>query len=53
LVSIIDGKTQVAELLARLSRSADRGTGERIEDGALKALQILYVEGAVSDLHTE
>ena len=52
LVSIIDGKTPVAELLARLRRDADRDAGERIEDGALKALQILYVEGAVSDLRT-
>jgi len=42
----------VAELLARLRRDADRDAGERIEDGALKALQILYVEGAVSDLRT-
>ena len=53
LVSIIDGNTPVAELLARLRRDAGRDLGEHVEDGALKALQILYVEGAVSDLHTE
>ena len=51
LVSLIDGRASVSELLTRLSDGADQEQGARIEDAVLGSLRILYVEGAIEDLH--
>jgi hypothetical protein len=50
LVACIDGRTSVAELLARLCADRDEREGAQIARGALTALQILYVDGTVADL---
>ena len=50
LVSLIDGRALVSELLTSLRDGAGQEQGSRIESGALAALQILYVEGAIEEL---
>lgn len=50
LVSCIDGRTSVAELLTRLREGRDASQGTQLEAGALAALQILYVDGTIADL---
>ena len=50
LVSLIDGKTPVAELLGKLCGGADREQRGQIEKAVLDSMMILYVEGAVDDL---
>ena len=50
LVSLIDGKASVSELFTSLLDGGDQEQGTRIENSALAALQILYVEGAIEEL---
>ena len=50
MVSFIDGRTTVAQLLARLKDGSNDEQGAQIERGVLAALQILYVDGAVAEL---
>ena len=50
LVSLIDGKASVSELVTSLHDGVEQGQGTRIETSALAALQILYVEGAIEEL---
>ena len=50
LVSLIDGKTSVGQLLARLSSGAEQEQRDQVERAVLDSLMILYVEGAVDDL---
>ena len=52
LVSLIDGEASVSELMTSLRHGTDREQGTRIENGALAALQILYVEGAIEELRS-
>ena len=50
LVSLIDGKASVGQLLARLSSGAEQEQRDQVERAVLDSLMILYVEGAVDDL---
>ncbi|MCH8226522.1 MAG: hypothetical protein IIC97_11715 [Chloroflexi bacterium] len=50
MVSVIDGRTTVAQILARLKDGSDPDQAAQIERNVLTALQILYVDGAVADL---
>ena len=51
LVSLIDGHTSVAELLAKLCHGREAlPEGAQIARAALSALQILYVDGTIADL---
>ena len=50
MVSLIDGMSSVGELLVRLREGLDENQATRIEDNALSALQILFVDGAVEEL---
>jgi hypothetical protein len=51
LVSLIDGRTSVAELLATLCQDRDAlPEGAQMARAALAALQILYVDGTIADL---
>jgi flavin-dependent dehydrogenase len=50
LVSLLDGHTSVAEVLARLRAGRDGQQGGQIAASALAALQILYVDGTIADL---
>ena len=50
MVSLIDGRTTVAQMLARLRDGSDTGQEAQIERSVLAALQILYVDGAVAEL---
>ena len=50
MVSIIDGRTTVAQMLARLKDGSDQEQAAQIERGVLAALQILYADGAVAEL---
>ena len=52
LVSLIDGRASVCELLDRLGDGADRDQGTLIESAVLASLKILYVEGAIEELQT-
>ena len=51
MVSLIDGRISVSDLLARLRGDRDEIQGAHIERNAIAALQILYVDGTVADLH--
>lgn len=51
MVSLIDGRVSVAELLDKLCGSGDGGQSIQIQRSALTALQVLYVDGTVADLH--
>jgi hypothetical protein len=53
MVSLIDGRRSVAELLARLCEGRDEPQGTQIATSALTALQILYVDGTIADLPGE
>ena len=50
LVSLIDGHSSVAELLARLCEGKDTTQGAQIATSVLTTLQILYVDGTIADL---
>ena len=50
MVSLIDGRTSVAQLLARLKDGSDAEQAAQIEGSIPAALQILYVDGAVAEL---
>ena len=50
MVSLIDGQTSVAQLLARLKDGSDADQAAQIEGSVPAALQILYVDGAVAEL---
>ena len=50
LVSLIDGHSSVAELLARLCEGRDTTQGAQIATSVLTTLQILYVDGTIADL---
>jgi flavin-dependent dehydrogenase len=51
LVSLIDGRTSVAGLLAKLCHGREAlPEGSQITHAALTALQILYVDGTIADL---
>ena len=49
-VSVIDGRTSVAQMLSRLKEGSDAKQAAQIEQSVLAALQILYVDGAVAEL---
>jgi hypothetical protein len=51
LVAGIDGRTSVAELLARLCADKDAAQTAQIAASVLTALQILYIDGTIADLH--
>ena len=53
MVSLIDGHRSVAELLARLCEGRDETQGTQIATSALSALQILYIDGTITDLPGE
>ena len=50
MVSFIDGRTTVEQMLSRLKDGSDANQAAQIERGVLAALQILYVDGAVAEL---
>ena len=50
LVSLIDGRASVQELLTILGEGLDNIQATKIESSALPALEILYVDGAVEAL---
>ena len=50
MVSLIDGRALVSELLTKLSDGADQEQRPRIERAILDSLMILYVEGAIEEL---
>lgn len=50
MVSLIDSRRSVAELLVRLCESRDETQGTQIATSALAALRILYVDGTIAGL---
>jgi hypothetical protein len=50
LVSLIDGKASVAELITKLLDGAGQEQRTQIESAILDSLKILYVEGAIEEL---
>lgn len=50
LLSRVDGRTSVAELIARLQEGSDEPHKGQIEQSVLAALQILYVDGVIAEL---
>jgi len=50
LVSLIDGRASVSQLLATLSAEADESRVSQIEESALATLEILYVDGTVAEM---
>ena len=53
MVSLIDGRTSVSELVARLGRETDENGKAHILANAVSALEILYVDGTIADLQQE
>ena len=53
LISLIDGRTSVSELLARLGKETDESGKAHILTNAVSALEILYVDGTIADLKGE
>ena len=53
LVSLVDGRSSVAALLARLCEGRDAAQSKQIVISACTALQILYVDGTIADLPGE
>jgi len=51
LVSLIDGNTSIGVLLAKLCAGREAAERTLLERSALAALQILYVDGTIADLH--
>jgi flavin-dependent dehydrogenase len=51
LVSSIDGQTSVVDILARLCAGQDAQQAAPIATSALAALQILYTDGTIAELH--
>jgi hypothetical protein len=51
LVSSIDGQTAVADILARLCAGQEAQQAAPIATSALAALQILYTDGTIAELH--
>jgi hypothetical protein len=49
MVSCIDGRRSVADLLARLSQGSDAAQRAQIATHVLAALQILYVDGTIAE----
>ena len=52
LVSLIDGKTPVGDLLERLSSGTEGEQKDQVERAVLDSLTILYGEGAIEDLQS-
>jgi hypothetical protein len=50
LVSVIDGQTSVAELLAKMCTGREVAQSAQIAANVLTALQILYVDSTVAEL---
>lgn len=50
LVSIIDGRTTVDQLVAKMRSRADESRAAQIEESVLATLEILYVDGTVEEL---
>lgn len=50
LLSRIDGRTSVGELVAKLQEGCHETQRRQVERSALIALQVLYVDGAISEL---
>ena len=50
LVSLIDGRTPVADLVAKLRVTNDAVQDAQIELSAVAALHVLYVDGTIADL---
>ena len=50
IVSIIDGRTAIRDLIAKLQQGRDRSQGAIIERTLVSAVHILYVDGTISEL---
>ena len=50
MVSLVDGRISVAELLDRLCEGQDETRCAQIQASAIAALEILYVDGAIEEL---
>ena len=51
MVSLIDGRTPVSEILTVLHGSGNQVQSDQLAQSAMAALQILYVDGTIEDLH--
>ena len=51
MVSLIDGRTSVSEILIGLGGAGHQIRGDQLDQSVMAALQILYVDGAIEDLH--
>ena len=51
LVSLIDGRASVAELMTKFLDGAEEDKRTQIESAVLDSIKILYVEGAIEELH--
>ena len=52
LLSRIDGRTSVAELIARLQQGSEEPQTGQIDQSVLGALKILYVDGVIAELRS-
>jgi flavin-dependent dehydrogenase len=50
LLSRIDGRTSVGELVTKLQEGSNEAQRRQVEHGVLSALQVLYIDGAISEL---
>jgi hypothetical protein len=51
LVTLIDGQTTIAELLARLCAGQETAQATQLARSVLMTLRILYIDGTIVDFH--
>ena len=49
-VSLVDGRTPVSEIIERLGQGLDQQARSQLESAVTRTIEILYIDGAVSDL---
>ena len=52
MVSLIDGRASVSDILASLRGSGHQVQSDQLDQSVMAAIQILYVDGAIEDLHS-
>lgn len=50
-VSFIDGRNSIADVLGKLRESRSQNQGGQLELSVMDALEVLYVDGTISELH--
>ena len=50
-VSLVDGRTPVSVIVERLARGLNQQSRSQLESAVTRTIEILYIDGAIADLH--